>query len=380
MLTATALEIWEWFKYESIYEQLYSNIMAMNAMKQSLPGLELPKISKIGLGVALAFAQIFLLICPFIFFGKYGSEKNKFQLVRLDIDLITGSSKNTLYSGLSARSIRDMDSGPYKDKFQTESTPDSIKGIPQNSLQIISFYEQSSTPFRITLDQLNKDLTDLVSALQPNSNVTVKLAVTFSYFQASQLKGTAAQRVEKQFRTEVVMDITQISKIVQMYSTLRNIGSQNPDRQPSILSSVSLPVVIGTLVKFPNVGNSAFFPSADQSYFNSTAYLSIQYTEQDFLLKSRDLRWALQALNPYSGRWGDKNSFYLIAIIDDSGSSLFSAITAGSTVGYRPNKDYCNVHDVYFRRRSVPSQGFQGSARSYLGADYPQGRTYHQAL
>ena len=60
--------------------------------------------------------------------------------------------------------------------------------------------------------------------------------------------------------------------------------------------------------------------------------LSIEYTDTDYLMRMRDLRWVLRTNNPFSGVWGDKNSFYFIAIVDDSGSSFFSSITSGMTI------------------------------------------------
>lgn len=108
MLTSTSMDIWQWFKFESIYEQLYNDIIEISGKKALVPGLKISTGSKMGLGLGLAFAQIFLLICPFIFFGKYSSQKNKVELAGINIDLLTGNTKNALYSGLTAWSIRDM--------------------------------------------------------------------------------------------------------------------------------------------------------------------------------------------------------------------------------------------------------------------------------
>ena len=110
MLTSTSMDIWQWFKFESIYEQLYTDIIEISSKKGVVPGLKMSTGSKMALGLGLAFAQIFLLICPFIFFGKYSSQKNKVELAGINIDLLTGNTKNALYSGLTAWSIRDMGS------------------------------------------------------------------------------------------------------------------------------------------------------------------------------------------------------------------------------------------------------------------------------
>ena len=105
MFTATSLDVWEWFKFESIYEQLYNDIIAIEKKEDEISGLKRPTIPKFLIGFGLAISQVFILICPFLIFGKYGSSKNSIQLVSLNVDLITKNSKNNLYSGLSARSI-----------------------------------------------------------------------------------------------------------------------------------------------------------------------------------------------------------------------------------------------------------------------------------
>lgn len=110
MLTATSLDIWEWFKFESIYEQLYNDILEVESQKQTIAGLKLGKVSKLGLGSVLTFAQIFLLICPFIFFGKFSSEKNVVTQATLNIALSTEKSQSILYSAYSAKSMPAMGS------------------------------------------------------------------------------------------------------------------------------------------------------------------------------------------------------------------------------------------------------------------------------
>lgn len=108
MLTATSLDIWEWFKFESIYEQLYNDILESHGKKVIIAGLKLGKVSKLALGLILTFAQIFLLICPFIFFGKFSSEKNLVKQATLDVTLSTGTSQSILYSASSAKSMKDI--------------------------------------------------------------------------------------------------------------------------------------------------------------------------------------------------------------------------------------------------------------------------------
>ena len=70
MLTSTSLDLFQWLKYESIYEQLYNDIIEIQGYSADIPGLKLRFVSKFGIGFSLTAFQIFLLICPFILFGK----------------------------------------------------------------------------------------------------------------------------------------------------------------------------------------------------------------------------------------------------------------------------------------------------------------------
>jgi hypothetical protein len=61
--------------------------------------------------------------------------------------------------------------------------------------------------------------------------------------------------------------------------------------------------------------------------------LFLNFTETQYLLRTRELRWVLQSDNFLSGSWGDKKAFSFIVSVDDSGSALFSSITQNLTVG-----------------------------------------------
>lgn len=85
------------------------------------------------------------------------------------------------------------DTGPYKSNFQATNASDAVKGITQNSIQIISFYEKSSTEFKINIGELDTVLKDLVIA-QSNAAVKPQVKLLFSF--------TYTQLVESVFMSE----------------------------------------------------------------------------------------------------------------------------------------------------------------------------------
>lgn len=104
------MDVWEWFKFESIYEQIYNDIIAIQSKSAKVSGLRLPTVSKFITGLVLSISQILILICPFLIFGKYGSSKNEVKLVTLNLDLIYNQSITNFYNGVSARSIEKLSS------------------------------------------------------------------------------------------------------------------------------------------------------------------------------------------------------------------------------------------------------------------------------
>lgn len=232
MLTATSLDIWEWFKFESIYEELYKNILEIEGKSSYVPGLRLAKVQKLGVGLVLTFAQIFLLICPFIFFGKFTSEKNKVIFSTLDVALETGSSRSLLYSVRSAKSMNDIDQNTYEKYFNQaiSASSSAVSSITQPAVQILSFYDTSTMPFNINLDGLDREVEYLTSA-QLNTSLPVKLIFSLTYRQKNSLQSTSSSaNLDKVFSTAVTLNATQIKNILLMYSLIRNIGSENEYR------------------------------------------------------------------------------------------------------------------------------------------------------
>jgi hypothetical protein len=105
MLTSTSLDLFQWLKYESIYEQLYNDIIEIQGYSADIPGLKLRFVSKFGIGFSLTAFQIFLLICPFILFGKYSTSKNDIYSAQLFVDLQVDKSKFNLYTAVTTQSI-----------------------------------------------------------------------------------------------------------------------------------------------------------------------------------------------------------------------------------------------------------------------------------
>lgn len=112
-------------------------------------------------------------------------------------------------------------------------------------MQTLNFFETSSAPFNINLEELEREIDSLTDALE--QNLQVNLIFNLGYKQtntvstSSSSSSSGSKSLEKSFRISVRLNKQQISNLLLIYSTIRNIGSlDNPDRSLKDLASIKL--------------------------------------------------------------------------------------------------------------------------------------------
>ena len=120
-----------------------------------------------------------------------------------------------------------------------------MSSITIPSVQIISFYETSSIPFTINLDELDRDIKYLTESI--SNGQTVKVIFILGYKQTNNATtSTGGSKVlDRFFRIEVPLKLEQVNTLLSIYSTIRNIGSLNPDRSLSSLPNLQLTFDMG---------------------------------------------------------------------------------------------------------------------------------------
>jgi len=68
--TKTCLDLFQWNKFESVYDIVYCTYCAMTAKNQQLVGQKIGKFLKIGMGGTLSFVLIFILVAPLMLFSS----------------------------------------------------------------------------------------------------------------------------------------------------------------------------------------------------------------------------------------------------------------------------------------------------------------------
>lgn len=210
-----------------------------------------------------------------------------------------------------------------------------MSSVTISAVQTLSFYETSSEPYNINLEELEREIKYLTEALyDPSKKATMIFILGFKQKQSSSSSSSnsnaGSSSVDKAFRIEVPLTTEQVTNLLSIFATIRNVGSDNTDRSLSSLSALKLTFDTAIMIKLPNNGNPTLV-NENKIYVKPTT-LVLTYIESQYLLKTRELRWMLQANNGLSGNWGEKTSFSFIVAVDDAGSKLFSSLTQSLTI------------------------------------------------
>ena len=156
--TSTCLDLFQWNKFENIYDIIYSTYCSMTSKNEQLIGQKIKKYMKIGLGGTLSFALILVLVIPLIIFSSLNptNELNNLSGATLKIELSflykVGSFKNyTLFENSKPESIEDLfqinDKDWYENKF---SESPETKNFPKNQIQKVEFFTESERNWGLT--------------------------------------------------------------------------------------------------------------------------------------------------------------------------------------------------------------------------------------
>lgn len=172
--TSTCLDLFQWNKFEGVYDTIYATYCSMTAKNVQLVGQRVKKIMKIGMGGTMSFVLILLLVIPLMLFSSLNptNELNNLLGATLTIDLSifynTGAIKNyTLFENSKPQSIKslfpggEVDWNGYKYSESIET-----KNFPQDQIQKVQFFKQSDRNWGLTkphILNLINTLEDLVS-------------------------------------------------------------------------------------------------------------------------------------------------------------------------------------------------------------------------
>ena len=148
--TTTCLDFFQWNKFESVYDTVYTTYCAMNAKNLQPVGQKVGKVSKIGMGGILSFGLIILLIIPILLFSSLNptNKLNNLKGATLSVDLsfvyFSGLITNyTLYKNTKPESIKDLSKNDPDWKHYGYSESSNTKNFPKEQIQKVQFSNTS---------------------------------------------------------------------------------------------------------------------------------------------------------------------------------------------------------------------------------------------
>ena len=156
--TSTCLDLFQWNKFESVYDTIYRTYCAMNAKNAQLVGQKVSKFLKVGMGGSLSFLLVFLLVIPLMLFSSLNPTNQINNLMgatlRMDLSIFyrNGANQNyTLYENSKPESIDDIfPDGEDEWKQYNYSKSIETKNFPKNQIQKVEFFVQSDRNWGLT--------------------------------------------------------------------------------------------------------------------------------------------------------------------------------------------------------------------------------------
>ena len=184
--TKTCLDLFQWYKFEGVYDAVYVTYCAMNAKNMQLVGQRVGKFMKIMMGGVLAFALILILIAPLMLFSSLNptNKLNNLTGAVLQIDLCffyknKAVQNYTLYENTKPESIekisqQDMDMYNYTNSTKT-------KNFDTEQIQTVKFYEESDKNWDLT-SPLVENLKDLIINRKTTTELEyIALAIEYNF-------------------------------------------------------------------------------------------------------------------------------------------------------------------------------------------------------
>ena len=234
--TSTCLDYFQWNKFESAYDTLYSTYCNMTSKNSQKVGQKVNIFKKIGIGGSMSFGLILLLIIPIMLFSSLNptNELNNILGATLKIDLSilyqNGASKNyTLFKNSKPNSIKDFfpdDENDWKKYNYSKSIE--TKNFPHKQIQKVEFSKESDRKWNMAKPQILKLINILENSVENNHSETEAIFLTMEYTFERHLPVEAQKASDRidfiLFQNNEMTEeknITQIEKIKELKEVLK---------------------------------------------------------------------------------------------------------------------------------------------------------------
>ena len=209
--TSTCLDLFQWNKFESVYDVIYTTNCAMTSINTKRVGVPVGRGSKIGMGGVLSFLLLAVLVGPLLLFSSLNPTNELNNLTNADLTIeLSFIYKNdlmknyTLYENSKPQSIEPI-SDEDIEKYNYTKAVDT-KNFPREQIQTVTFFEENdrnwdlSRPHITNLIELIKSIDKNITDENENYIKRIDLIMDYSF---DRLLPPEAQTVLKRYNTTI---------------------------------------------------------------------------------------------------------------------------------------------------------------------------------
>ena len=159
--TSTALDLFQWNKFESVYDILFTTKCSMTSVNTKLVGIPVGKTKKSLMGGLLSFVLIAALIIPLLIFSGLNPTNQSNNIVnanlKFELSFIydNGVTKNfTIFQNSKPESIEEISDDDMI--FYNYTNSSQTNKIEREQVQKVLFFDDSERNLEITRPQINE--------------------------------------------------------------------------------------------------------------------------------------------------------------------------------------------------------------------------------
>ena len=235
--TSTCLDLFQWNKFESVYDILYTTNCTMTGINAKLVGQQVGKVLKVGMGGVLSFGLILVLVGPLMLFSSLNPTNKLNNLTSADLKVeISFTYKNNLKKNYtifqnskpqSIDSISDEDWGEYNYNISIDT-----KNFPKEQIQTVTFFEENDRNWDLARPHI-ENLISLINSRNDQDNndneiIKIELVLDYSFYRLLPPESQkASKRYEKKLFLKENIDEEKEEKLNKLEDALSNCYDVN---------------------------------------------------------------------------------------------------------------------------------------------------------
>ena len=264
--TKTCLDLFQWYKFEGVYDAVYVTYCYMNSKNEQLVGQKIGKLYKIVMGGIFAFLLIFVLIAPLMLFSNLNPTNriNNLTGAVLKVDLCffyksKAVQNYTLYENTRPESIERINEEDWILYNYTNSSK--TKNFEKEQIQTVKFYPESDKNWDLT-NPLIEDITQLILERKNMTELEyIALAIDYNFERPLPID---ANRINKRY----IHTIYYYNNYTQdpQYEYIEELGKGLKncyDVEIGYESVYSPPIRLSTTIKPKRLLDPKYFPNLD---------------------------------------------------------------------------------------------------------------------